>query len=367
MTLMSFWSWLNTPARPPVATHASNLELLMAQVVDWQATGTPKSAALGVASIFRARQLNADTVASLPLLTGTSTVPAPNEFQSVQETLAEIVYALQDYGDAYLRVTPTGEFWVLDNDQMNVRWSEQKVRRIYTYADVTMRDAGAFPNLIVLSVNRGPGDLTGTGWMESSAIQGIIAVQNWAQEYFENNAAPVGVLSTPGQLTKQEADLLKEQWVTARTVRTPAVLSGGMDWTGTSFDAVSSQWVQSHDASALDVATLSGVPSSLLNVAPSGSVQTYQNVQDVWRIYYLSTLRPTYLVRIAEAWTQIIGSVVEFDPETLLIASMKDRVWSASELVRTGFDPAGSLDEVGMPPIEHTGAVSVNLQQETPA
>jgi len=110
------------------------------------------------------------------------------------------------------------------------------------------------------------------------------------------------------------------------------------------------------------------VPSSLLNVAPSGSIQTYENVQDVWRIYYQSTLRPTYLTRIAETWTRILGEQVKFDVESLLIASMKDRVWSAAELVRTGFDPSESLDEVGLPPIAHSGEVPVTLQStETPA
>jgi len=365
---MSFWSWLNTPAGAPVAVHGSNFELLLEQVIDWQVNGTPLSDALGVASIFRARQINADTVASLPVLVGDSPVPAPNQFQSSQEFVSEIVYALQDFGDAYIRVTPTGDMWVLDNDKMVVNWNSDRNRRIYTYENVAQRDAGQFPNLVVIAVNRRSGDATGVGWMQSNAIAGIIATQKWAQQYFENNASPVGVLSTPGTLTKQEAELLKEQWVNARTVRTPAVLSGGMDWTGTSFDAQSSQWVESHNAGALDAATLSGVPSSLLNVAPSGTVQTYQNVQDIWRIYYLSTLKPTYITRIAEAWTQVAGAQVRFDAEALLVASMKDRVWAASELVRTGFDPAGSLDEVGMPPITHTGEVPVTLQaQESPA
>jgi len=363
---MGFINWLNTSARPEVAAHGSNMELLLAQIVDWQTNGSPLSDALGVASIFRARQLNADTVASLPVLVGDSPVPAPNRFQSSQEFIAEIVYALQDFGDAFLRVTPTGDVWVLDNDKMVVSWNADRNRRIFVYDNVQMRDAGSFPNLVVVSVNRRSGDATGVGWMQSGAIQAAVAAQKWAQEYFENNASPVGVLSTRGTLTKQEAELLKTQWVNARTVRTPAVLSGGMAWTGTSFDASSSQWVETNNAYALAAATLSGVPASLLNVAPSGTVQTYQNVQDIWRIYYLSTLKPTYLTRIAEAWGQVLGATVTFDVEALLIASMKDRVWSASELVRTGFDPAGSLDEVGMPPIPHTGEVPVTLQaQET--
>lgn len=318
--------------------------------------------ALGVAAVFRARQLNADTVASLPVKVGDTLVPAPNVYQTTQEFLTELVLALQDFGDAYLRLTPDGDMWILDNEHMNVAWNVNRNRRIYTWKNQKMRVGGMTPNLIVVSVNRRAGDTTGVGWMQSKRIQGLIAAQKWSQEYFENNAAPVGVLSTPGVLTAAEAAKLKEQWITARSPRTPAVLSGGMNWEGQSFDAQSSQWVQTHEAGALDAATLSGVPAALLNVSPSGSSLTYQNVQDIWRIYYLQTLKPTYLVRIADAWTEAIGQTVTFDAESLLIASMKDRVWSATELVRSGFDPAQALDEVGLPPIGHTGEIPVTLQ-----
>jgi hypothetical protein len=71
-----------------------------------------------------------------------------------------------------------------------------------------------------------------------------------------------------------------------------------------------------------------------------------------------------YISRIEAAWSRILGAEVLFDPETLLVASLEQRVRSAAELVRTGFEPDPSVDAVGLPPIPHTGEVPVTLQRE---
>ncbi len=80
-----------------------------------------QSKQLAVAAIFRARQINADTLAALPLKAGDSLVPAPNTTQDVQGLIAETVLSLQDSGDAYWRVTSRG-FRVLPFERMSVTW-----------------------------------------------------------------------------------------------------------------------------------------------------------------------------------------------------------------------------------------------------
>ncbi len=78
-----------------------------------------QSKQLAVAAILRARQINADTLSSLPLKAGGSLVPAPNSLQDVQGLVAETVLSLQDNGDAYWRVTSRG-FKVLPYERMTV-------------------------------------------------------------------------------------------------------------------------------------------------------------------------------------------------------------------------------------------------------
>jgi len=362
---MGLISWLNTPAGvPKVANHSSLADLIIADALQ---NGGYRNLALAVASVFRARSLNAAVPARLPVLAGGV------QLSDTQDRMTEIILSLQDHGDAYLKVLGR-DFEVLRFDHVQARWADDQRTRLYLSRDGvqyrTVATPGIAANLVVLSVNRGAEDLTGMGWMESKAVQNAIAVTSWAREYFENNADPTGHYHVGAAATKQEMDLFRKQ-VESRNAetgvsRSPLFTSGAIEWTGHSFDAQSSQWVESAERAALDISALSGVPAQFLSVALSGSNLTYTTQDQLWQIWWQQTALE-YVSKIEAAWSGIMGVDVKIDPESLLISSMKDRVWSASELVRTGFDPAASLDEVGMPPIEHTGAVSVNLQQETPA
>jgi hypothetical protein len=83
-------------------------------------------------------------------------------------------------------------------------------------------------------------------------------------------------------------------------------------------------------------------------------------------LYYQQTLHTTYISRIQHAWSSILGTEVLFDAEQLLVDSLEQRVRSAAELVRTGWEPDQSLDVVGLPPIPHSGEIPVTLQKEIP-
>jgi len=105
------------------------------------------------------------------------------------------------------------------------------------------------------------------------------------------------VLKVPGELTKDESKLLKSQWDVNHHIRSTAVISTAMDYTPTSFNASDSDWVDSHLVSIGDVATLSGVPSFLLNHVPKGSSTTYDNVEQILVRLWRETLAPTYARR----------------------------------------------------------------------
>jgi HK97 family phage portal protein len=218
------------------------------------------------------------------------------------------------------------------------------------------------PNLIVLSVNRAPSDTTGVGPMESPRIEGLIAEQLYSQEYFQNNGNPTGVLDVPGLLTKDEADVLKRQWVAGHATRAPAVVSGGMTWEPLSFNPNDSEWTETHMVGIGDVATLFGVPSVLLNYNAPGSSLTYQAIDDVNEQWWRNSLNPTYAERIEQAWARATGTVVAFDPAELFIASLRERADAAGVLVRSGYEPADVSQVVGLPDMGHTGIISVSLQ-----
>ena len=93
---------------------------------------------------------------------------------------------------------------------------------------------------------------------------------------------------------------------------------------------------------------------------------TYTTTSELWALWYQQTAI-SYISRLEAAWSDILGADVVFDAETLLVASLEQRVRSVTELVRTGFDPVASVDVAGLPPLlTHTGEVPVTLQpQET--
>ena len=345
---------MNTPAPIPSGASARAEEFsstLRSMLISdaAQRAMTPWAAnALSVAAIFRARQMNADTLGSLPIKVGESLVGAPNATQDSQEFIVETVLSMQDVGEAYWEVRQ-GNIEVLKPSRMNVNWDIREKTRLYDYNDRRMRTEGMARNLIVIPMNRGPQDLRGVGPMTSARIRGLIAEQRYSQEYFENNAQHTGALTHPGVLMAEEAKALYEQWNMGQSERTTGVLSGGMDYKPLSFNPQDSEWVNTHLIGVGDVATLFGVPSALLNYNQPGSSITYQAIGDVYEGYWRQTLAPSYARRIERAWTDVVGSQVRFDPEELFLASLRERGEVAVQLVGAGYDPADALSVTGLP------------------
>ncbi len=359
---MSLWTWLNNSDRR-VATHASNMDLMMEYIIGWYTAGG-SSDALGVAAIYRARQLNSDVPSSLPVTADLQPL------DDASEHVVETILSLQDSGDAYWRLDGEGGWTVYPYEDIEARWNDAKTLRTYRHmpTDTMLRTVGMNPNLAVISVNRGAGDITGLGWMESDAIQSALAIDAYATDYFKNNGRPTGTLEAPGKFTKQEAELFLAQWNVNHgpdEQRRPAFLSAGVTFKADSFSASDSAWVESHRSSVLDIAAISGVPSHFLASSPAGSSLNYSNNSDLWRMYWAQTLNVTYIPRIERAWSKVLNAVVKFDPAQLLIASLRERADAASVLVRSGYDPDTSATISGLPPeLKHTGFLPVTVQPQ---
>ena len=353
---------------PETADHASNSlsRLVVADEVQRLILDTHK--ALGVAAVFRARQMTADALASVPVRAGEQLAPAPNDEQSMSEFVVESALSMMDSGDAYwwrdgsdLRVLPPNEVHVTWDGPVG---AGRLRRRVYRWGDRVLRTSGLGRNLWVVSMNRGSQDLTGMGPMQSSRIKGVLAAQAYVEEFFTYNANPSGILKVSGKMTEKEAKALKRQWMENRTKRTPAVLSENYSWESTSFNPSDSEWVETHRISTGDVALLFGLDGSQLNYNTPGSSLTYQSAPDVTESWWRVTLFPYYARRFAEALTDWFGTQVRFDPEALFLADLSTRTRAASALVNAGYDPADAADVAGLPPIRHSGVLPVTVQQE---
>ena len=350
---------------PKVAANSTLADLVVSTRL---ANASSEQSALAVAAVFRARQMNADTLSALPLV-GPDGRPIDLDLSDI---VNEAVLAMQDNGEAYLHSAKRNgeDLEVLPTESVRVEWDDpmRKNRRIYKQAPSGSRYTadGMFRSLYVVPMNRGRSDLTGKGWMQSDRIQGVLAEQQYAQEYFENHGQPTGILKKQGTLTKKQAQEFRRAWMEAREIRGPAVMDSAMEWINTGFSANDSQWVDSHTAGIGDISTLAGIPGALLNYFMSGSNLTYANLSDLYIHYWRGTLSVTYASRIAKALSAILPIRVRFEPEELFKASLQTRADAASKLVYAGYEPDDVTDAVSLPPIRHTGQIPTTLQPEEP-
>lgn len=362
---MSLRTWLFPPEESAVATADNALDSVL-----WNLdprTQFSALIALGVAAVFRSRQLNADTVASLPLAVADTKqpVPAPNMDQTWQELVSETILSLQDSGDAYWQVDSKSNIRVLPHTEMSVTWNAQMTRRVYRSAlGGVLRHWGLNPPLVVLSINRGAHDATGFGPMQSKRIRGLIAEQDYSQEFFENNGAPTGTLSVPGEMSKPEADKLREQWIEARKVRAPAVLGGSATWDSTAFSPNDSEWVETHLAGIGDTATLFGIPGALLQYAMPGSSLTYEKrprrLSGLLAGDAAPHLRDPYRGS-ARRHPEHAGTV---RPRVAIPGVDPVKVAVGGDVDERRLRPDPICQVAGLPPLAHTGRVPTTVQPE---
>ena len=355
---------LGIPNPEPVADHA--IASVVLEGGNFVTSRSGIAEALGVAAVFRARQLNADVLGSLPVRLRTSgdTPPPPNPEQDWGDLISEAVLSMQDCGLAPLYRDSAGSLWVLDASDVSVSTTDNKLRRQWRWRNVPMRSRGIAANLFPVTMNATKANPGGVGWLESSRITGVLAAQAYAEDYFANNAKPGGYLRVPGTLDDAETDELLASWIAAQQERRPAAISTGIEWVDSSFSPNDSQWVETHRMSTGDVALLAGLPGTLLDYNTPGSSITYQNLGDVHEQTWRSTWYPYYVRRLESTISRAIRSEVWLDPERLFLASLSARAQAARSLVSVGYEPDSVSDQVGLDGLRHTGQIPTTVYDE---
>jgi len=318
-----------------------------------------------VAAVYRAKALIADTLGSVPVkVSDTQLAPAPNDTQTMQEFVVETAHAMM-HREAYWRVSGNGSVRNLKPSRMSVTWTDNGDSRVYTYDN---RRVYPGVNLRVLPLNRGPEDTTGTGPLLSPRISGLIALNQYIDNYYRSNAdRPGGRLTAPRELTAEEADQLLALWYQqVERSRGVTVLSGGLTYENDGFSPQESEYSQGALLGVQDVAILFGVPGPLIE-SNLGTSTTYQNRADLTEQFWKQTLFPSYASRIEAHLSEVYGQRVFFDPESYFMASLQVRAQATRTLVDAGYEPDDVADATGMPPMRHTGLapVQVQLPEET--
>ena len=220
--------------------------------------------------------------------------PQPETYASWEEFMKQLAWDYQ-LGEAFVLATArysTGfpaRFHVVPPWLVNVEITEGV--RTYRIGDSDVTD-----DMLHIRYQSNVSDGHGHGPLEAG--QGRLVAAQVLSRYATTLAAgggiPSSVLEHPDELSAEQSELLKAQWVQARmsSIGEPAVLSGGVKWTATQLDPEKmalldlSQWNESR------IALMLGVPPFLVGLPSGGDSMTYSNVTSLFSYHWRAYLRP---------------------------------------------------------------------------
>jgi HK97 family phage portal protein len=200
-------------------------------------------------------------------------------------------------------------------------------------------------------LSREPGGLRGIGPMQScgAALSVAVEADEWAARFFSRGGVPIVDLHSPTNLSKDDAERLKEQWLASESNEV-RVTSGGVEAKPFSINPEQAQLLDSRKHSSADVATMFGMDADLLNAAVSGSSLTYQNVGQRLDNFIRTTLAPNYLEPIEHGISERLTrtTVGRFNLQTLLRADINTQATVFSTLIAAGLSQPQALQVAGL-------------------
>jgi len=139
-------------------------------------------------------------------------------------------------------------------------------------------------------------DAHGHGPLEAGVARLLAAdvLSRYASGIASNGGIPSSVLSHPDELSREQSDELKAQWIEARlsNLGAPAVLSGGIKWEPTQLNPKDMALVELSQMNESRIAVLLGVPPFLVGLPSGGDAMTYSNVTALFDYHWRAGLRP---------------------------------------------------------------------------
>jgi hypothetical protein len=148
----------------------------------------------------------------------------------------------------------------------------------------------------------------------TTAAHGTSALRAYAQRAYSllaagnkslsvsQDAFPPGYLKSESRLTSDQAETAQASWMTKTAARAGGVpvLGQGWDFKNSGINPADMALLETQEWDARVICTAYGVPSVALNMAMQGGL-TYQNPEALFRMWWLTELRPT-AKRIADAF-----------------------------------------------------------------
>jgi HK97 family phage portal protein len=270
--------------------------------------------------------------------------PAPGIYASMADMVDQMMlslllrgntflYSLNEYDTGYPR-----QMVVLDPDDIIIESPEG--------FPVYYAGPHKFPlereHLLHIKYLSWPGEAWGVGPLDALARTVGIAdsLEDYSYELADSGAIPWGVLTTPNEINKEQAEALKKRWLEASADRrgAPAILSGGMTLNPLSLKPTDLALLDLSQMTERKIAMTFGVQPFLLGIpieGSSGMIQ-YANVTMVADLLWRMTLRPLAhtLSSAMSQWALPYGTTVQFDYNSFLQPDPKTTAETTEILLR---------------------------------
>ena len=168
------------------------------------------------------------------------------------------------------------------------------------------RGRSSIPSRVV-QIDRNPtaGQVHGTSALHAYAQQawGLLAAGNQSLAV-SDGGIPQAILKPQQRITQEQADEIRESWMTAAASRgtAPAIIPPNLEFEQLSFNPSDLSLLETQEWNARVLATAYGVPAVILNMALQGGL-TYQNPAALGEMWWRFELRPT-ATNIANAFSE---------------------------------------------------------------
>ena len=322
-------------------------------------------AALQVSTVWASVTLIVETIATLPLLTyaesenGNRTElkrariyrilkSKPNRRQTGIQFWMQMILNLVLRGNAYARIMrdSTGEcvsLWPLSADQIDVVvaddgsliyvYSFNNEQLIYTEADI----------LHIGGMGNGVIGMSPLDYMRSSVGLAVNA-QNHTNKTFRKNARRPGILMSDTVLSAEQRTALKNNFgdIVTGTDKELYILEAQFKFDPLGMSPADIQLLETRQFAVQDLARWFGVPSVLIN-DNAESTSLGSSVYEIIQAFYKLRLRPKLELIEQTIQEQVLtpaqrskGFTVEFNLDSLLRASAKDRAEISAQRVQNG-------------------------------
>lgn len=341
----------------PIEQRPADLAARHAALRPWRAASIRE--ALGIPAIFQAVNLIANTVGTFTLdayLNGLIVPPEqrprllirPNPFTTLREFLRETAHSMASVGEAW--------WWVAarDGDGLPLSLIPVPAREIriqgtdWLRTRTLWRGQDRTEDLVHLVLSKEVGATRGVGPLQlcGAAVSAAVESQEWAANFYALGGNPNVVIKSEIDLTKDEAQTLKEQW-TLTPPNMPQVVSGPTDVTEFGTNEAAAQMLEARNWNAGEAARMFSIPGPLLEYSRGGSSLTYQNISALMDQLLRQCLLPNYLEPMEQALTDMLPRswASQFNADAALRADVKTRY----EVYKLGF-------EAGLPWISDVAA-----------